>query len=372
MVNPDSGRRRDLVRHLEGEGHACREAADAAEVTIALAEDDVALVLCDVALPDRSGLDVLREVGTHHPHAAVVLTSGSDDPELARTALTAGVDGYVVEPIRPSELLITVETALRQRSLWADYRAQRRRLEETVDARTADLRRALDELSRAHDEVRRSWIETVERLAAAAEFKDPETGEHLERMSHYSELLGHLAGLEPERCRLLRMAAPMHDVGKVGVPDSVVLKSGPYDADDREAMRSHPEIGHALLAGSGSELLETAAVVALTHHERWDGTGYPRGLSGTDIPLVGRIVAIADVFDALTTRRRYKPAMSFEEARGLMSIEAGRHFDPDLVERFFSAEQAIRSVMTRFRDPHRANPDVGGAVPAGTRTEWVR
>jgi putative two-component system response regulator len=174
--------------------------------------------------------------------------------------------------------------------------------------------------------------ETAERLAGAIEMHDPEAGSHLNRMALTAALLGSNLGLDANRTRLLRAAAPMHDVGKIATPDGVLHKRGELTPSERERMESHTTVGHSILAGSESDLLKMAATIALTHHEWFDGSGYPRGLSGEDIPFEGRIVAVADVFDALLCDRPHRPALTTEEATKLVAAKSGNHFDPDVVD----------------------------------------
>jgi PAS domain S-box-containing protein len=195
--------------------------------------------------------------------------------------------------------------------------------------------------------LRRSREETIRRLSRAAEFRDDETGAHIERMSRYCELIAQRLGLGPEFSEQLRIASPMHDIGKIGVADAILLKPGPLDAGQRAEMERHPEIGYGILAGSGAELLDLAATIAWTHHERFDGSGYPQGLKGEEIPLEGRIAAVADVFDALTSDRIYRAAFSSAEAFVMMRAERGSHFDPRVLDAFLGAEREIDAIMAR-------------------------
>jgi PAS domain S-box-containing protein len=203
----------------------------------------------------------------------------------------------------------------------------------------------------AQASLRRSREETIRRLSRAAEFRDDETGAHIERVSHYCELIAMRLGLGPEFCEQMRIASPMHDVGKIGITDAILLKPGPLDADQRAEMQRHPDIGYGILAGSGAELLDLAATIARTHHERFDGHGYPRGLKGEDIPLEGRIAAVADVFDALTSDRVYSAAFSRAEAFVMMRAERGSHFDPRVLDAFLDAEREITAIMARTAPP---------------------
>jgi methanogenic corrinoid protein MtbC1 len=200
-------------------------------------------------------------------------------------------------------------------------------LEREIAGRSGELKRALSELETAQ-------AETVQRLAMAVEFRDEDTGAHIERIGRFSALLAEQIGLDPDFCTKLRYAAPLHDVGKVAIPDAILLKPGPLTPEERAIVETHTEEGHRLVRGSSSSILDLAATIALSHQEKWDGTGYPRGLAGEEIPLAGRIVAVADVFDALTSDRVYRKAFSVEEAVRMMREQRGHHFDPVLLDAF--------------------------------------
>lgn len=189
------------------------------------------------------------------------------------------------------------------------------------------------------------------RVSVAAGFRDEVTSTHARRLSRYVELLARLAGLPPERCDLLRAAVPLYDLGKVGIPDVILLKPGRHTLEESEIMRQHAEIGQRILGGSTSPLLELAALVAFTHHERWDGTGYPRGLAGEAIPVEGRVVAVADAFNAITSKRVYKAAFSPAKAAELLSDERGRQFDPRLLDLFLGAMAEVGAIRETHSDP---------------------
>jgi putative two-component system response regulator len=208
---------------------------------------------------------------------------------------------------------------------------------------------------RAQETLRRSHEETVRRLSTAAELRDDETGAHIERVSRYCELIAERLGLDPAFRDELRIASPMHDVGKIGIPDAILLKPGPLTPEERAEMERHAEIGYRVLTGSGAELLELAATIAWTHHERFDGSGYPRGLSGETIPLEGRIAAVADVFDALTSDRVYRKALPYEEAIALLRDGRGSQFDPRVVDAFLEADDEIRAIMRARTTPSAAS-----------------
>ncbi len=239
---------------------------------------------------------------------------------------------------------------------------RRKALQCEVDERNDDLRRALSELEIAQ-------AETVRRLSMAVEFRDEDTGAHIERIGRFSKLLAQAVGMTPEFCARISHAAPLHDVGKVAIPDTILLKPGPLTPEERAVVETHTEEGHRLLRGSSSSILDMGATIALSHHERWDGAGYPRGLAAESIPIEGRIVAIADVFDALTSHRVYRDAFSVEEAVQMMLDEAGRHFDPVLLHTFMDV---LDSSGADARTRERSNPRSLLAGALETYTDAMR
>lgn len=309
-VDDDAHVRGVIARVLQGAGHECVAAADADEARARLADEPFSVVLCDINLPGRSGLDLLREVRANHPDVATLVVTGRDDPTIADRALDLGAFGYVTKPFAPNDLLIDLSNAL-----------HRRRLE-------AERRHAADHA------VRQAYVETLSRLSRAVEYHHGQTGAHIERVGEHAAAIARALGLDEERVELIRLAAPLHDLGKIGVPADLLNKRGPLDDVERTLMERHTELGNDLLGGSGNELLDLAATIAWTHHERWDGSGYPRALCGEEIPLEGRIVAIADVFDAVTSDRPYSAARSVDEAIAVIASQRGTGFDPDVVDAF--------------------------------------
>jgi cyclic di-GMP phosphodiesterase len=433
-----------LIDRSLGERYTCEFAGSVEEARSKLAEYGAFhLVLCDIQMPNESGLVLVAEIARDHPETAIVLVTGVDDSEVAGQAFEMGAHGYLVKPFWPGQLQITTMNALRQRELEIAQRAHRQALEDRLqmlmdrapvpiyikdgerryvlanrvahevaglqpndmigltdkdfmppeaERRVAvsdrgildaggtyeaeetivvgaqertfltvkfpyvddagriagisgistditDKRKAeelQEELARAQgraiEELRVSRQETVERLAKALEMHDGETGKHVNRMATIAAFLASQVGLDRDRVLLLRTAAPMHDVGKVATPDGVLQKEGPLTSEEREEMERHTTVGYEILAGSESELLELAATIALTHHERWDGGGYPQGLVGEEIPIEGRITAVADVFDALLSDRCYRSALSVDDAVEVMQQGRGTHFDPQVVD----------------------------------------
>ena len=316
IVDDEPSVRRFASSVLEPHGFACASAGTVDEALVAIDLSPPQLVLTDFSMPGAPGIDLVRLLRESHPDIATVMVTGRDDPDLAEDVLDGGAYGYIVKPYQPSELLIAVSGALKRRALVLENRAHRDRLEQLVRLRTGEL-----------DESR---AETVERLARAVEFRDSGTGEHIERMSSLVHSLACALGWEEQQAETLRLASILHDVGKIGIPDGLLRKPAPLTPDERAVMETHASMGHAILAGARSELLRLADVVAWTHHERFDGSGYPRGLHGEEIPLAGRIAAVADVFDALTSDRPYRAAMTEHEA--LDTIRGDSGFDPAIVD----------------------------------------
>lgn len=216
---------------------------------------------------------------------------------------------------------------------------ERRREIETTNRQlinyAEDIKRSITELKSSHKKLREAYLDTVDRLVLAAELKDGYTAKHLLRMSRYCELIGRKAGLSNKMCELIRHAAPIHDIGKIGIPDSILNKNGKLTKEEFEIMKTHTTIGASILKNSRSEILNTGEIIAISHHEKWNGSGYPYGLKGEAIPIEGRIASIADVFDALTSKRQYKEAFSIDVACGIIEGESGESFDPELTDIFF-------------------------------------
>jgi putative two-component system response regulator len=334
-----------LVGRALSPHYACEFATTVAEARSKLAEDTFQLALCDIEMPDDSGLILAEEITSNHPETCVVLVTGVDDATVADRAFEFGVCGYLVKPFWPGQLLITAMNALRRHELELAEQDRNRRLLRRAQNEAVQLR---DELAiaqqQAIEELRASRQETVERLALAIELHDAETGRHVNRMASIAAYLGRQLGLDRERTLLLRAAAPMHDVGTIAIPDEILRKPGPLTVTEREEMKRHTEVGHRILADSQSDLLRLAASIALTHHERFDGAGYPHGLRGYDIPLEGRIVAVADVFDALLSDRCYRPALPVKDAIKVIEKGRGTQFDPAVVNVLLQHQSEVLSL----------------------------
>lgn len=356
IVDDQEPIRLSLGMILEDQGHHCHFASDAEEALLHAEQYSYELVLCDVNLPGMSGIELVKRLSRLYPDTGVVMVTALDDPFIAEAATVNGAYGYVIKPFQPNLIHIHVANALRRRQLEIEHRSARLQLELAVAHRTHELQAQLERLQQTEAHLRRAQEETIQRLARAAEFRDGETAHHIQRMAQMTALLGRLAGLNADRVEMLRIAAPMHDVGKLGIPDAILLKPGRLTAAEYQIMQEHAMIGYRILSGSSSEFMEMGAIIARSHHEKFDGTGYPRHLAGKDIPIEGRITAIADVFDALTSHRVYKPAFSLERALDMMRTGRGTHFDPELLSLFFEHVDDFLRIKQQYADPLHAQP----------------
>ncbi|MCK4888355.1 MAG: HD domain-containing protein [Candidatus Aminicenantes bacterium] len=240
------------------------------------------------------------------------------------------------------------------------YQSEKQKREELESANLQiskyadDLKCTLSDLEIAHRQLQESYLDTIHRLVMAAEFRDDDTAKHIVRIGKYCELMGTEISLPPDHVRNLFNAAPMHDIGKIGIPDLILNKPGKLTVAEFEVIKTHTTIGASLLRGSKSEILQLGEVIALSHHEKWDGNGYPYGLKGKDIPIEGRIVAVADVFDALTSERRYKKAFTIEVSLNILKEERGKHFDPEIIDVFFDNIDRILNIK-EFVDKEKEN-----------------
>ena len=280
------------------------------------------LVLLDLHMPDPDGFAVMQQLApwSESRLLPIMVLTADASRDTKQRALSEGAHDFLTKPLDAVEVLLRTRNLLRMRFLEIAWRKQNLNLEAGVRERTADLQRAR--------------LEILERLAVAAEYRDDSTGEHTRRVGRTSALVAEALGVEPDEVELIRQAAPLHDIGKIGIPDNILLKPGRLTPEEREVMQRHVSIGRVILSGSGSPLLKAGEQIAFTHHEWWDGSGYASGMVGEQIPLSGRIVAIADVFDALTHERPYKAPMPVEAAVAEIRALTGRQFDPRVAEAF--------------------------------------
>jgi len=297
------------------------------------------LVLVDYMMPDMDGIEFVKRLRAlpGYEHVPIVMVTVHDDRKVRYAALDAGITDFLTKPVDARECLARCRNLLTLRRQHLVLEDRRRLLEHMVEDATR--------------EVREREKETLLRLARAGEFRDEETGYHLIRMSRYSRLIANALGLEHDEAETIELAAPLHDIGKIGIPDQILLKPDKLDAAEWEVMRRHPLIGHEILKGSASKYVRMGALIALGHHEKYDGSGYPNGLVGDHIPLCARIVTVADVYDALTSVRPYKKAWTSEQAFDYVSSQAGRHLDARLVEAFHGMKKQVVQIQNEWREP---------------------
>ena len=327
-----------LARGLGRAGfHSVTGLTDARDLPTLLLAGPVDLVITDLRMPLVDGFSVLEMLSPYinQERLPVLVMTGDASPDVRTQALTRGAKDFVTKPFDMIEVLLRVRNLLESRMLFQDLQKQNRTLLESASGRTREL-----ESTR---------IEIIERLALAAEYRDDDTGQHNQRVGDLSAKLAEAIGWTKEDAGLLRRAAALHDIGKIGIPDALLRKPGNLTDSELRVMRTHAAIGARILGGSQIPLLQLAETVAISHHERWDGTGYPRGLKGEAIPMAGRIVAVADAFDAITNSRPYRPARSARVAMQLLHSDADRHFEGrlvDAVERIVSAESHLYEVSS--------------------------
>ncbi|MFZ5828466.1 MAG: HD domain-containing phosphohydrolase [Planctomycetota bacterium] len=348
-------------KHLANAGYRhFVETTRAGQVHDVIQQSEPDVVLLDIEMPEKSGLEVLSEIrsDSRFSHVPVIILTASEDRQTMLDALERGATDFLTKPVEPLELLPRVRNSLVVKSHHDHLRDYARRLQQEVHRRTAELAA--------------SRLELIHCLARAAEYRDNDTGRHVIRVGRYVGIIARELGLDEPTVELLEHAAPLHDTGKIGVPDAILLKPGKLDEDEFGVMqkhctfgkrtfelmspeesrliRTHTRVGENLMTLGNSPILAVAARIALTHHEKWDGSGYPLGLSGEDIPLEGRITAVADVFDALSSARPYKPPFPLEKCFQIMEDGRGEHFDPCVLDAFFARRAEVVQVRISFAD----------------------
>jgi putative two-component system response regulator len=328
-----------LTRALQSVGYEAVEGfTDPREALTHLLTNSADLIVLDINMPGMSGYDFLNDLSrrlTEDTFLPVLMVSGMSEAEARLLALQAGANNFLAKPIDIKVFLAHVRSLLETRFMSLRLNQDRGVLEELVRRRTGQLQQA-------HHEI-------LDRLARVAEYRDDTTGQHTERVGRLCGLLAREMGFNQEKIGLITRTAPLHDLGKVAIPDAVLLKQGPFDDDEREIMRKHSARGAALLSGGTSELVQMAEEIALFHHERWDGLGYPCGLQGDEIPLTARIVAVADTFDALIHARPYKEAWEVTDAIAEVERSRGHQFDPDVVDVLLRIYREGRLVLPEER-----------------------
>ena len=321
---------------LKCDGYDCDFATGVVEAQELFKRKNYDLLISDITMPEISGLELLVQVKQLYPDLAVVMATAVDDRDTANKALALGADGYVIKPFRMNEFLINIANILEKKRLALESCKYKKILEERVRDRTAAVRRREEEIAL--------------RLISATGCRDGETGDHIKRIGLYSVVMATALGWDQEEIDSIKIGAPMHDVGKIGIPDGVLQKPCRLSAEELEVIREHPRIGATILGGSDIPLLQMAVDIALCHHEKWDGTGYPCGLSGEDIPEAARIVAIVDVYDALCHDRVYRKSYNEADVLAIMDKKRGTDFDPGMYDCFRDLLPSIRRIRQDYAD----------------------
>lgn len=342
-----------LEAFLIPQGYYMIRAQSGGEALQALKDNAVDLILLDVMMPGMDGFEVTRRVRENpsYRQLPIMLVTALREKDDHLKGVEAGCDDFISKPVDQIELLVRVRALLKVKAYHDLLNDYQKKLEDDIAARTQELHQALADTKAAS-------LEIIQRLSAASECKDEATGHHIYRMSHYSAAVARQMGLDKAKVELILYAAPMHDLGKIGIPDRILLKPAKLSPLEWEIMKKHTLIGADILKDSKIELLRVGELIARTHHEKWDGSGYPSGLRGIEIPLYGRIVAIADVFDAMTSVRPYKDAMSVDVTLDAIRASKASHFDPAVVDAFFEILDEIRTIKQEYETSEQQEADM--------------
>ena len=352
IVDDEEGSRRALQRTLTRLGHEVELAHDGVEAlgTLVL---DIDLVMLDAEMPAMDGFELAACIRAtpEYIDIPIIMVTGLDSNDMRLRAVAAGVNDFIAKPFVFVEVQLRTTMLLQLKQARDAIKRSGIDLEQMVQQRTADLRGALEKMAVAQRKTQEAHLDTIRRLVLAAEYKDRDTAMHVERIGLYSEVLAKGLNLAPGAVETIRYAAPMHDIGKLGIPDAILLKPGQLDEAEWAIMRQHTTIGANILQDSASSLLRVGNDIALTHHERWEGGGYPNNLQGAEIPVAGRICAVVDVFDALTSNRPYREALPNETVYDQLETQSGTHFDPEIVDVFFKNIRDIEAIQQECTRP---------------------
>ncbi|WP_321495520.1 two-component system response regulator [uncultured Desulfobacter sp.] len=342
LVVDDEPGNLELLRQILQDKYEMSFATDGQKALTVAQKAKPDIVLLDVMMPEMDGLEVCRRLKNNPVTAKipVIFVTAMGDVDNEEKGFEAGGVDYITKPVSAP----IVHARIR---LHLELYNQNRVLEERVEQRTRQLRHA-------YETIKNLSLDTIYRLARAAEFKDEDTGAHILRMSNYSAAVARKMGFEEKTVESILYAAPLHDIGKIGTPDRILLKPGKLDAAEWEIMKQHTINGGIILEGSEKGFIKLGEIIALTHHERWDGTGYPKGLKGNAIPKIARIIAIADVFDALTTKRPYKEAFPIEKSFAIIKEGRGSQFDPAVVDAFFAVKNDVLAIKEKYKDENQS------------------
>jgi len=342
-----------LDAYLVPRGYEIVRAANGEEALGKLSGNQIDLILLDVMMPGMDGFEVTRRVrqDDNNRLLPIILVTALRETEDRIKGIEAGCDDFLSKPVDKMELLARVQSLLKVKAyndLISNYQKE---LESEVTRRTEELKHAFERIKAAS-------LDTIYRLSMASEYKDEDTGAHIKRMSRYCAAIARRMGLDESTIETILYATPMHDLGKIGIPDLILVKPAKLDPVEWEIMKLHTVIGAKILKGSDAEFIRLGETIARSHHEKWDGSGYPDGLKGVEIPIAGRIAAIADVFDALTSKRPYKEPFSVEKSLAIIREGRGSHFDPDVVDAFFAIQDEILTIKQQYGEDNQQAFDI--------------